>query len=120
MDLPEPLTPVTHVSVFERDVDVDVLQVVLGGAREPDLLRQPRRRGDGTGIASSSRRYFAVSDRGSCSSPSSVARVDDPAALLAGAEPEVDDVVGDANHVRVVLDDEHGIALVAKLPEDRR
>ena len=33
-------------------------------------------------------------------------------------EPQVDDVVGDADHVGVVLDDEHGVALVAQLPQD--
>ena len=64
------------------------------------------------------RRYFAVSERVSCSSPGRVARVDDAAALLAGAEPDVDDVIGDADHVLVVLDDEHGVALIAKLMKD--
>ena len=46
------------------------------------------------------------------------AREDHPAALLPGAEPHVDDRVGDADHVGVVLDDEHGVALVAQLPQD--
>ena len=50
------------------------------------------RRVAGTGIASSSRRYFAVSDRGSCSRPLERAGEDDAAALLAGAEAHVDDV----------------------------
>ena len=78
----------------------------------------PRRRGDGTGIASSLRRYFAVSERGSCISPSSVAGVDDAAALLARAEADVHDVIGDPDHVFVVLDDEDRVSLVAQLPED--
>ena len=73
----------------------------------------------GTGIASSSRRYFAVSDRGSFEQSGDRAGVDDAAALLARAETEIDDLVGDANHVGVVLDDEHGVALVAQLLEDR-
>ena len=42
----------------------------------------------------------------------------DAAALLAGAEADVDDVVGDADHVFVVLDDEHGVALIAQLSQD--
>ena len=42
----------------------------------------------------------------------------DPAALLPRAEPEIDDVVGDLDHVGVVLDDQHGVALVAQLPQD--
>ena len=78
-----------------------------------------RRRAGGTGIASSSRRYFAVSERGSSSKPGHRARVDHAAALLAGAKTEVDDLVGHANHVGVVLDDQHGVALVAQLLEDR-
>ena len=47
------------------------------------------------------------------------AREDDPAALLARAEPHVDDGVGDPDHVGVVLDDEDGVPLIAKLPQDR-
>ena len=43
---------------------------------------------------------------------------DDAAALLAGAEAHVDDRVGDADHVGVVLDDEHGVALIAQLAQD--
>ena len=62
---------------------------------------------------------MAVSDRGSCSSASSVPGEDDAPALLAGAEPHVHDGVGDADHVGIVLDDEDGVALVAKLPQDR-
>ena len=42
----------------------------------------------------------------------------DAAALLARAEPEIDDVIGDLDHVGVVLDDEDGVALIAQLPED--
>jgi hypothetical protein len=39
-------------------------------------------------------------------------------ALLAGAEPHVHEVIGHGNHVGVVLDHEHGVALVAQLPQD--
>ena len=31
-----------------------------------------------------------------------------------GARPEVDDVVGDLDHLGLVLDDQHGVALVAQ------
>ena len=78
-----------------------------------------RRRTAGTGIASSSRRYLAVSDRGSFSRSLERSREDDAAALFAGAEPHVDDGVGDPDHVGVVLDDEDRVALVAQLPQDR-
>ena len=38
--------------------------------------------------------------------------------MLARAESHVDDVIGDRDHVGVVLDDEHGVALIAQLPQD--
>jgi hypothetical protein len=36
------------------------------------------------------------------------------------AETEVDDVIGDADHVFIVLDDEHGVSLIAQLAEESR
>ena len=45
------------------------------------------------------------------------ALVDDLAAVRAGARAHVDDVVGDGHDVRLVLDDEDGVALVAQLLE---
>ena len=39
------------------------------------------------------------------------------AAAAAGARPEVDDVVGDRDRLGLVLDDEHGVALVAQLQQ---
>ena len=102
----------------ERDLDVDVLQVVLARADQRGCAAAcPRRRVAGTGIASSPRRYLAVSDRGSFELLER-ARKDHAAAMLAGAQPHVDDVVGDRNHVGVVLDDEHRVALIAQLPQD--
>ena len=44
---------------------------------------------------------------------------DDRAAVLAGARADVDDVVGRAHRVLVVLDDDHGVAEVAQ-PLQRR
>ena len=32
--------------------------------------------------------------------------------------PDVDDVIGDLDHVGIVLDDDHGVALVAKLLQE--
>ena len=43
---------------------------------------------------------------------------DDPAAVLAGARPHVDDVVGRAHRLFVVLDDDHRVAEVAQ-PQQR-
>ena len=53
-------------------------------------------------------------DRGSASTSSSGPGDDDLAAVLAGARPDVDDVVGDADGLLVVLDDDHGVAEVAQ------
>ena len=39
---------------------------------------------------------------------------DDLAAVLPRARPDVDDVVGDADRLLVVLDDDHGVAEVAQ------
>ncbi len=98
--------------------DVDVLQVVLGRAEQPDLLpgaAPPRRR-------HRNRQLLAQVLRGQRArllhQAVERAREDDAAALLAGAEPQIDDVIGDLDHVGVVLDDEHGVALIAQLPQD--
>ena len=116
--MPEPLTPVTQVSVFSGISMSTSLRLCSVAPRRRMLCRRPRRRGDGTGIASSCRRYFAVSERGSCSRSGEIAGKHHAAALLARAEADVDDVIGDANHVLVVLDDEHRVALIAQLPQD--
>ncbi len=97
----------------ERDVDVDVLQVVR--VRAADLERAGRRpdrvlerrpvvevtAGEGVGRLQPLDRPLEA-DR-----------------AAAGARPgaEVDDVVGDHDRLRLVLDDEHGVALVAQLEE---
>ena len=39
--------------------------------------------------------------------------------MLAGAESHVDEVIRDGDHVGVVFDDDHGVALIAELPKDR-
>ena len=50
-------------------------------------------------------------------SPSTVPSKHDLAAAGAGARAEVDDVVGDRDRLRLVLDDEHGVALVPQLQQ---
>ena len=102
----------------QRNLDVDVLEVVLGRAEQPQLLPAappPRRRHRNRQIAAQVLRrqrsliLQQVLERSG---------KHDAAALLARAEAEVDDGVADANHVFVVLDDEHGVALIAQLPKD--
>ena len=45
--------------------------------------------------------------------------VDNPPALLTGPQTQIDDVVGDFDHVGVVLDHDDRVALIPKLPENR-
>jgi len=47
------------------------------------------------------------------------ALVHDPAAVAPGAGAEVDHVVGDHDRLRLVLHDEHGVALVPQLQQQR-
>ena len=95
----------------ERDVDVDVLQVVR--RRAADLQRAGRRphrrleRGPVVEVAAGERCRWPAAPR-RCPRSTTVA------AGRAGAGAEVDDVVGDRDHLRLVLDDEHGVALVAQ------
>jgi hypothetical protein len=42
---------------------------------------------------------------------------DDPAAALAALGPEVDDPVRRADHLEVVLDDDHGVPLLGQRPQ---
>jgi len=55
-----------------------------------------------------------VSGQGSgTAQPLDVALIDDVTTCRAGSRAEVDDVVGGGDDVGVVLDDQHGVALVA-------
>ncbi len=103
----------------ERKRHVHVLQVVRGRAGDADAL---------TGAATPQRghrdRQLAAQVLGGqrpgvAGEPVERALVDHAAAVLAGPQPQIDDVVGDRDHVGVVLDDQHGVALVAQLPQDR-
>ena len=93
----------------EGDVDIDVRQVVLAGALDAQptvadraaLLRQRDRTLSGqvlTGDRLLGLEQLWVG-----------AGVDDSATVLAGAGADVDDVVGDADRVLVVLDDQDGV-----------
>src|SRR5262245_31237142 len=103
----------------QRNREVDVLEIVLGSAGELDLLSgaaPPRLRHRNrqllTQILRRQRTRFLYQ-------PVERSRIHDAPALLAGAKPEVDDVIRDADHIGVVLDDEDGVSLIAQLTEDR-
>ena len=99
----------------ERELDVDVLEVVLAGAlARRAVLPVTARRCSGTGIDRLPERYWPVIDSLFLSRPLHRAGVDDLAAVLAGAGPDVDDVVGDRDGLLVVLDDDHRVAEVAQ------
>ena len=93
----------------DRELDVDALEVVLRGAADGEhaaVVLAPRRDRDrapaGEEVAGD-RALRAHHLLGG-------AFGDDLAAVLAGARPHVDDPVGDAHHLLVVLDDEHRVA----------
>ena len=120
--LPEPLTPVTQVNVPSGIRDIDVLQIVFARA---DTSSQPRS-GDGlirfcgTGMDSSPVRYWPVRERGLASTSSSVPAATTSPPRTPAPGPEIEDVIGAANGVFVVLDDEHGVAEVAQAFECAR
>ena len=117
--LPDPDAPVIATSLPSGNGHVDVLQVVLARAAHDErlavALAAPLRRRDRAlaGEELSGRRRLArehVVER---------ALHDDPAAVHAGARPHLDEVVGGANGVLVVLDDDHRVADVAQALERR-
>ena len=101
----------------ERDADVDALEVVLARAGEREPPRADAAPLDaGTGISRSPVRYCPVS--GLSRDARHRAGEHELAALLAAARSELHHVVGGADRVEIVLDDEHGVAAVAQ-PEQQ-
>src|SRR5687767_15217433 len=94
----------------ERYVDRDILEVVE--PRLPDRDRAVRR----PGLRLQLLPDVEVAAGGSPRRDETVdgALVHDGPAVGAGARAHVDDVVGHADHLGVVLDDEYGVALVAQ------
>ncbi len=68
--MPEPLTPVTQVRTPSGISTSIPLRLCSAAPRMRSFWPAGLRRAAGSGIASSSRRYLAVSDRGSCISAS--------------------------------------------------
>ena len=103
----------------ERDVDVDVLEVVLAGAADEQRAARLRGAPPGTSIVRLPERYWPVGEAGSLAHLSRGARGDDVAAVDAGAGPDLDEVVGGHHRVLVVLDHDHRVAEVAQALERR-
>ena len=118
VDLPPPETPVTHGEEAERDLGGDVLEIVAGGADDAQRLALLRRPAEGgMSMARVPERYCPVSELGFAMISSGVPSAIDLAAMDAGAGTDVDDMVGQADRVLVMLDDDHRVAEVAQMPE---
>ena len=99
-----------HHQHAQRDVDIDVLQVVGAGAAH----LQHSRRGPHRGLQGGPVVQVPPGQRAAGPQPLDGALEHHLAAGGAGAGAEIDDVVGDLDRLRLVLDDQHGIALVAQ------
>ena len=115
VDLPEPDTPVTHV-ITPSGMSTVTLRRLL-----PRALRMRRTRSSwrgvrigGIAIARLPERYWPVIESGARGDVGGRALRDHAAAVHAGAGADIDDVVGVANRIFVVLDDDHRVAEIAQ------
>ena len=113
VDLPEPGDARDGDELADRELDVDSLQVVLARAEHAEraeVLRAPLRDRDlplaREELTGDRRLVLLDGRRGPLG--------DDVPAVLARARPHVDEPVGAAHHLLVVLDDEHGVPEVAQ------
>ncbi len=113
--LSRPGHPGDHDQHSERDVDVDVAQVVrVGAAHLQCPRRRPHRRLQRGPVVQ-------VPPGQRSAGPQALDRALEHhlAAGRTGARAEVDDVVGDRDRLRLVLDHQHGVALVPQLQQQR-
>ena len=97
----------------EREVDVDLPQVVRARALHRDRARGVERTPPrGWQDRAATREVLAGEARRMRGDAREVARGDERAAVAAGAGADVEDPVGRAHHVLVVLDDDDGVARV--------
>ena len=102
----------------DRDLDIDVLQIVLRRARQANRL--------GPGLPAFLRQRnpeFAAEilagQRGRGASESVPGALkDDLAAVFAGARAQVENVVGGSDDFRIVFDDEHRVSDIAQAQQD--
>ena len=103
----------------EPELDVDGLQIVLAGAEDPEASRAgPAAGADRGGPVAGQEIPGRACPSRQLQQAGGRTLIEDPAARVARARPEVDDVVGRAHDVFVVLDDEDGVAVVPKLADD--
>ena len=115
VDFPEPETPVTTDSRPSGDCDVNIFQVVAGGAENRDRFSVGAaallRNGD---LRVWPERYWPVSDAGFAAISIGRAGCDQVSARFARAGAEIHHVIGAADGFFVVLDDENRVAEVAQ------
>lgn len=119
MDLPRSADAGDAGQGVERNGDVHVPEVVLGRAEQPDLLTRAAPPGGRHRNRELVAKVLGRQRPGLVHQALERPGVDDAPALLPRAKPEIDDMVGDANHVRVVLDDDHGVPLIPQEAENR-
>ena len=102
----------------ERELDADVLQVVLLGTHNRDDVAVPRTTSTGYRDGAFPGQVLASDGFLVLEQLLIGAAVHDGSAVLAGARADVDDVIGDLHRVLVVLDDEHRVAEIAH-PHER-
>ncbi len=102
-----------HGEQAEREVDVDILEVVGAGAADLEFARRLADRvlQRGTVVEMATRQRVAGPQ------PLDRALEHDLASGLAGAGAQIDDAVGNGHRLRLVLDHQHGVALVAQSQE---
>jgi hypothetical protein len=102
-----------HNHHAQRDVDIDVLQVVgVGAANLERAFGRPRRRlqrGAVVQVTPGDRVAITQFPDGSLEHHLTTRRT--------GSRAEVDDMVGDLDHLRLMLDHEHRVAFVAELQQ---
>src|SRR5689334_5937104 len=109
--LPEPETPVTQVNRPTGTSTVTPFRLLpraltIVSLSTPSSFTSGVGRRGGTAIFSTWPRYWPVSDSGAAATS---------AGVDAGPRPHVDAPVGGADHVLVVLDDEHRVTQVAQV-----
>ncbi len=116
--MPDPLTPVTHVSVFSGIATSIVFRLCSLAPISRMLLPRALPPRHGHRNRQLLPQVLGRQRTGLLHEPLERPREHDLPALLACAEAQIDDVIGDGDHVGVVLDHEHRVPLVAQLPQD--
>ena len=117
VDLPDPDTPVTAIRHPSGNETSMSLRLCSRAPRTVTTSPSPGRRRAGTGIDRLPDRYWPVIDALFVKMPPRPVTgpgVHDVAAVLPRARTDVDDVVGGADRLLVVLDDDDGVAQVAQ------